>query len=61
MLRIQNDQDVTQMFPDFLLSDISNLFLPIDDSNCSLRIDSNSIGEKEYASIIDEYFDPGVF
>lgn len=27
-MRLQNEQDLMAMFPDFALSDISNLFLP---------------------------------
>jgi hypothetical protein len=33
MMHLQNEQDLLSMFPDFVLSDISNLFKPISEDD----------------------------
>jgi len=45
-MRLQNEQDLTAMFPDFALSDISNLFVPFsadEDSESSLSADMGKL------------------
>jgi len=57
MMRIQNEQDLTAMFPDFVLSDISNLFKPFTEESAEPRkIDSSSLEEKDYIQMMEEFF-----
>ena len=61
MMRIQNQQDVADAFPEFPLADISNLFMTSSENiNTSIltekKIDGLSLGENEYESLHDEHF-----
>jgi len=72
ILRVQNSQNPAEMFPDFHLSDISNLFLPLNTTKEEVieakagsysvipkkvtKIDSTFMNETEYASMMEEYF-----
>ena len=61
MMRIQNEQDLSTAFPDFPLADMSNLFLnPPEDSYHYMtrkKIDSMTLGETEYDSLLEEHFE----
>ena len=63
MMRIQNEQDVTEAFPDLSLTDISNLLTSAPDefdldAISRKKIDSFSLGDREYESLYDEHFYP---
>ncbi len=62
MMRIQNEPDLTEAFPDFPLADISSLFLPdrnveLESATVESKIDTNSIGENEYEKLLLTHFE----
>ncbi|ELT92478.1 hypothetical protein CAPTEDRAFT_148419 [Capitella teleta] len=63
MMRIQNQQDLAEAFPDFSLADISSLFMSTREEEEALklegesRIDGLHLQEKEYESLLQEHFD----
>ena len=59
MVRIENEQDPAELFPDFPFADISNLFLGDTDHMYMTRIDSSSLGENEYEHLLEEHFQSG--
>ena len=60
MMRIQNEQDLTAFFPDFSLTDISNLLISAPDNVLDMltgnKIDSHSLEETEYETLLEEHF-----
>jgi len=45
-MRLQNEQDLMSMFPDFALSDISSLFMPLptdEDAEPSSAVDAGKL------------------
>ena len=64
MMRIQNQQDLAEAFPDFSLADISSLFMSTGEQEAvkiegEKRIDGLLLKENEYESLLDEHFDEG--
>lgn len=69
MMRIQNEQDVAELFPDFSLADISSLFMsaPVQEEEeeaeeeaSPRKIDSQHLKEGEYESLLQEHFQPEI-
>ena len=61
MMRIQNQQDLAEIFPDFSLADISSLFMSADTSQeerdePKKMIDNLDLAEKEYESLLQDHF-----
>lgn len=45
------------MFPDFILSDISNLFKPFSEESAEpKKIDNSSVEENDYIRMMEEFF-----
>lgn len=56
MMRIENEQDPAELFPEFPFTDISHLFMGEGNTEGRNRIDSLSLGEQEYEHLLDEHF-----
>ena len=60
-MRIQNEQDLAESFPEFPLADISSLFMNQSADKYEYmtrkKIDSMTLGETEYDSLLEEHFE----